>query len=368
MKRLIVALILQFAPASATMAAGLIEDSITLPARFEGTFGSYTANLDALVIRPNDSTPHPLAVINHGTPVSSIERRQVLPKGFRAQAQEFARRGWIAITFTRRGFGNSEGAYAENSSVSCDSRDYEPVGRASADDIREVIRLMREKPYVDGSKIISVGRSAGGFATVALTANPPPGLVAAISFAGGHGSSGTNHVCNEIALIDAFATFGKTSRVPMLWVYADNDHYFSPALAQRMVTAFTEAGGNAEFIAAPPFGTDGHGLFSRAGTAIWSHYVDAFLEKQNLKLVDQPLPIEDHVRYPTGLSDRGKAAFLDFLDAAGHKAFVISADEHFGWSNRRETAEDAVEKALEICKNNTDRSCSAVMIDDQAMP
>lgn len=291
MTRFVFALLALLFLAPSTMAAGLVEESLTLPASFPGLFGTSTDNLDALVVRPDDDRRHPLAVINHGTPRTAAQRSSVSPRGMLAQAREFARRGWVAVTFTRRGYGSSEGSYAETSG-NCISARYEPAGRASAEDVREVIRLMTEKPYVDGSKIISVGRSAGGFATVALTAEPPPGLVAAISFAGGRGSVHPDDVCNAEGLVEAFATFGETSRIPMLWVYAENDHYFGPALAKRLYQAFTAAGGKAEFIAAPAFGADGHGLFSEAGVPLWTPYVDAFLEEQHLKLVDQPLSTE----------------------------------------------------------------------------
>ena len=79
--------------------------------------------------------------------------------------------------------------------------------------------------------VIAAGVSTGGFATVALTAQAPPGLVAAISFAGGRGSNADFAICNPADLFDAFRDFGKHSRTPMLWVYAENDRYFWPALA-----------------------------------------------------------------------------------------------------------------------------------------
>jgi dienelactone hydrolase len=292
--------VLSLAPSA--LAAGLVEESIMLPASFPWLLGTSILNLDALVVRPGDDQRHPLAVINHGSPRDPADRQHMSPRDFRAQAREFARRGWVAVAFTRRGYGASEGRYSESAGP-CDSANVEPVGRTSAEDVREVIRLMKEKPYVDGTKVISIGRSAGGFATVALTADPPPGLLAGINFAGGRGSLRPDEVCNAPGLVAAFASFGRTSRIPMLWVYAENDHFFSPALAKLFFEAFTAAGGEAEFIAAPAFGADGHGLFSRRGASIWTGYVDAFLEKRGLKLVDEPLPIDDDVAYPSGLGE-----------------------------------------------------------------
>ena len=65
--------------------------------------------------------------------------------------------------------------------------------------------ICRSRPDIDATRIISVGQSAGGFATVALTADPPAGLVAAISFAGGRGSPRDGEVCADERLVAAFA-------------------------------------------------------------------------------------------------------------------------------------------------------------------
>jgi hypothetical protein len=70
----------------------------------------------------------------------------------------------------------------------------------------------------------------------------------------------------------------------MLWVYAQNDHFFSPRIAAEFYKAFTAAGGTARFVCASPFGTDGHHLFSQAGILVWTAMVDAFLQSENLVL------------------------------------------------------------------------------------
>src|SRR5579862_5305847 len=75
------------------------------------------------------------------------------------------------------------------------------------------------RPEVDGSRMIGIGISSGGMAMLGLAADPPPGLKAAISFAGGRGSDAPDHVCNPDVLIKTVGDFGMRSRVPMLWVY-----------------------------------------------------------------------------------------------------------------------------------------------------
>jgi len=265
----------------------LVMERITLPAQFENWDGSrYMVNLDALIVRPDDNQAHPLAVISHG--YESINHGSMSLDEFQGRASEFARRGWVAVVFTRRGYGGSGGRFVEK------VRDWSRpalvrAGQIPAEDIREAVRLMAQKTYVDASKVIAIGISGGGYATIALAANPPPGLVAAINFAGGEGTDDPAFVdrSNE-NLVKAAATFGKTARVPMLWIYAENDHIVSQAMGKQMFSAFTKAGGNAEFIAAPSFTTyknEGHFLF-RYGISVWAPYVDAFLEKQGLKLQD----------------------------------------------------------------------------------
>jgi len=268
---------------------GLVEEEIMLPAEFKNADGStYIANLDALVIRPDDDQRHPLAVVNHGTDGRFI--KSTFPYKMRDQALEFARKGWVAVSFTRRGFGRSDGGYREGSRGICTAAAFERAGRTAAADLREVIRLMVDKPYVDASKVISIGQSSGGYATIALTSNPPPGLVAAVNFAGGTGpviggsgpvSAGTTP-CSIPELTKSVAYFGKTSRIPMLWVYSANDSHINPDATKQLQIAFTESGGNLELVIAPAFKTDGHHLFSLGGASLWSRYIDDFLEKHGV--------------------------------------------------------------------------------------
>ena len=348
------------------MAAGLIEEDASLPVSFGGRQGR-TLSLEALIVRPDDGGRHPLAVISHGSPRNAEDRAGMHARGQLAKAREFARRGWVTVVVMRRGYGLSEGDYAE-SSGRCDSPDYVAAGRTSAEDIRQTIAVMAGKPYVDGSKVISIGQSAGGLATVALTADPPPGLVAAISFAGGRGSSKPDTVCAPERLIAAFATFGKTARLPMLWVYSDNDHYFGPRLARKLHEAFTGAGGQARFIAAPDFGDDGHMLFSSKGIPLWTPYVEDFLASVHLTQFAHPLPARDlsAIAYPHGLSEKGRAAFRDYLDGVPHKAFAMSKDGAFGWRSNRRSGDEAVEQSLEFCAKYAKRPCYTVSVDNEA--
>nr|WP_249136706.1 CocE/NonD family hydrolase [Bradyrhizobium tropiciagri] len=275
-----------------TLAAGHAEgirlEPLKIPVPNGGGAGPSVALLDAIVLRPDDGKPHPLVLLNHGSPRSASDRPSMSPYGMWAQAAEFARRGWVAVAFLRRGYGASQGGWAE-AYGSCSDPDYAKAGRAGASDLVAAAKFMTGQAYVGKGKWISVGRSAGGFATVALTSAAPPGLAAAIVFAPGRGSSGPDTVCGEAKLVDAFAQFGKSSRVPLLWVSADNDHFFGPKLVTRLSDAFAGSGGKLSLVRTGAFGSDGHMLFNESGTAIWAPIVDRFLADNKLVLRDRLL-------------------------------------------------------------------------------
>jgi dienelactone hydrolase len=332
------------------------------------THGSGKKGLEAVMVRPNDSTPHPLALITHGTPRDSQERPQMTPLRWIPQAREFARRGWTAVIVMRRGFGDSGGGYAEEGRACSQSPNYTGATKEAVKDLREATAYLDTRPEVDPSKMIGVGISTGGLAMVGLAADPPKGLVAAINFAGGRGSKAPDQVCNPEALVETFADFGKHAKVPMLWVYAANDHFFSPQLAQAFYRAYTQSGGKAQFIAAGPFGEDGHGLFSLRGIPTWTPMVDDFLKSQNLvlqaTLLQIPLP---DIKPPDYLSNEARDEFHRYLLSAPHKALAASSAGGFGINVGQRTPEEAEKHALENCKKSVVKndSCVTVMIDDE---
>jgi dienelactone hydrolase len=331
---------------------------------FRIPFASGSGSYEALLVRPDEPGQYPLALINHGSPRSAADRPNMTPLSMLPEAIEFARRGWAAVVVMRRGYGGSDGGWAE-SFGSCNGADYLSAAKAAAYDLKTAADYLVKQRDIDGSRIISVGVSAGGFATVALTADPPPGLVAAISFAGGRGSPASNQDCRSDRLVEAFRTMGKTSRVPMLWVYAENDHFFGPRLAQQLRQAFTGSGGNVEFIRAPAFKDEGHYLFSQGGISIWSGYVDNFLKEHNLVLRTAmlPLPAPPDLRAPSALGKKGVAAFQSYLGSGPHKAFAVAHDGSFGWTSGERTSETARDDALKYCQQHS-KSCEVKFIDN----
>jgi dienelactone hydrolase len=259
---------------------GLATESVRVPVAVPANGLTETLELAGYLARPDGPGPFPIVLLTHGSPRDGSERARMRAESAGRQARDFAERGWAALSVLRRGFGTSGGSFAENAGR-CGDRHYADAGRAAAADLRQAAKWLAAQPWADAGRLLVVGVSTGGFAATALAADPPPGLVGVVSFAGGRGSRGPNDVCQPDRLIDAFAQYGRTARVPALWIYAENDLYFGPELARAMDAAYRAGGAPTDFRMLPPFGDDGHRLYGRARETWWP-LVDAFLNRHGL--------------------------------------------------------------------------------------
>jgi dienelactone hydrolase len=232
------------------------------------------------VCRPPGEARGPLVVINHGSPPDPAQRPRWATPTCGPIAEWFTRRGYVVARPLRRGYGATGGAWAEGYGR-CASADFIAGGLASAADLAAVVRYMRTLPFVAHDRLLMVGVSAGGWASLAYASRYPDGLVAAVNFAGGRGGhrdNVPNRNCSPDRLVADAGTLGAAVRVPTLWIYAANDSFFDPALVRRMHGAFVAGGGRAQLVQPPPFGRDGHELFSDAGLPIWGPIVGGFLD------------------------------------------------------------------------------------------
>lgn len=351
---LIASLVVAGAPARA---AEFYTEDLRIPMAEAGPQG-----LEAFLVRPAGTKRYPLALLSHGSPRSFDDRATMSAHKYYGIALEYARRGFAALIVMRRGYGTSPGGRVD-SVGGCANAAYMPAAAIAVADLRAAIDAMGRRTDVTTSGMIAAGHSAGGLAIVALTAQAPPGLVAAISFAGGRGSRDDDDVCNEGGLVQAFATFGKTSRVPMLWVYATNDLFFGPDLARRLYDGFRGNGGNVKFVAAAPYGDDGHYLYSVVGRPQWTPYVDAFLRERGLghDVLSPPDPLPP----PSQLNEAARAEFARYLaSTVPHKAFAVSPKGGYGWRSGRATVDDAQRDSLAACMKWSP-TCTLYAVDDR---
>ncbi|MBR0827566.1 dienelactone hydrolase family protein [Bradyrhizobium manausense] len=242
------------------------------------------------VVRPVGDGPFPLVIMNHGVALNPTDRSFFPLVEFRDAAKWFASRGYFVVAPLGTGYGASaldipeRGLYGPFFSKvgKCTNPNFHDAGRAVAQVDLWVIDFLAAEKRIVPNDVIVVGQSAGGWAAIALSSLNPPPVKAIIIFAAGRGGrvgGKPNNNCAPDKLVEATADFGRTSRVPMLWIYIGNDTFFGPALSQRMHAAFTASGGKAEYHLMPPFGNEGHFFIgSPDAVPIWSPLVTKFLD------------------------------------------------------------------------------------------
>jgi dienelactone hydrolase len=317
----------------------MVREAVWVPFRASG--GS-ALRLEARLIRPATAGRYPLVLISHGSPRNKADAKTKTIDWADWIANDFARRGWIAATVLRRGYGHSEGAISEGYG-SCRQPHYAAAGLASAQDLLQTVSYLQSRPDVDPERVLLLGVSAGGFASIAAASLHPAGLVGVVNFAGGRGSVSADNVCNPDDLIAAYAAYGRTVRMPSLWIYARNDLFFGPELAQRMFAAFRVSGAPGEMIIAPPHKRDGHSLiFSQP---MWRDAVYDFLKRNELPSTAPSLP-------PPRGGNALEQAFANYLATPDYeKAFVIGSNGAYGWAAGYPTPEQALNAAYRHCKN-----------------
>lgn len=334
--------------ADATLLPGLVRERIGLQISLPD---GARPTLEALVIRPDRPGRWPLVLMTPGTPRghgNGVADRA--PELLLTAAVAFAQRGYASVIVLRRGFGRSEGPYAEGLG-SCRNEDYPGAGKASADDLLGALESLRAQPWVDAQHVILLGKSTGGFAALAAAARNPQGVVGVLDFAGGRGSSRPDYVCEADELVAAVAQYGVSAKVPSQWVWSENDHYFSPALAHQMLSAYTSHGAPAQLVVLPPFRDDGHELLYDAPEQAWWPTVEPFLKSLNLPTaVVINLPPPAALTTPAGLN-QGCQNLFDAYGASRNegKAFVTAEGGHCTLTLIERSPQDAAQHALERC-------------------
>jgi dienelactone hydrolase len=262
-------------PAQRT-AAGELAERVLIPLPNLGI------SMHTRIVRPAGAGPFPLVLINHAS-TESAERRALLPEpSYAALTEWFVKRGYLVAMPLRPGHGRTGGPYLEDQG-GCDDADYARAGRGGATSIEAALAAMFARNDVRKTGALVVGHSAGGWGALALASHNPRGVAAIIDFAGGRGGRSFDHANNNCAperLIESAREFGTTARVPTLWIYADNDSYFSPQLAHRMAEAWRAGGGRVDLAIVPAFGLEGHRLAEADnGPAVWAPVVAQFLTR-----------------------------------------------------------------------------------------
>jgi dienelactone hydrolase len=232
--------------------------------------GSRPILLEATFYAAAGANPAPLAIVNHG---SDVGRDLLRSFSYSTVAHWLRDKGFAVLVLMRRGRGKSEGVYGEGDY----GRDHEGtitdcskgIGEG-IEDLESAIAYGRGLPGIRPGPVLLVGQSRGGFLSVYYAGLKPAEVLGVVSFAGGW-------VPIEPLVAPYFTRAGRGtgSKVPELWLYADNDNQYNEALIRDSYQAFETAGGRARFELLHGVPGDGHLL--RFYPDRWRQIADQFL-------------------------------------------------------------------------------------------
>jgi dienelactone hydrolase len=246
-------------------------------------------DLPVSIFRETSRPRAPFLVLGHGRAATAEERAAMGRARYTPNSQYFVSLGFVVLVPTRIGYGIAGGPDLEDAGA-CAHKAYEPGFAAAAQQTRAVIDHARRLPYVERDGGLVVGQSFGGTTAITMAATDPGALRAAVNFAGGGGGRPQTHPaqpCRPDLLRAMFQDYGRTARLPTLWLYAANDRYFGPRFPREWFDAFVAAGGQGRFIALPAHGDDGHPSFTRNPDA-WRPAFEAFLREVGYAIPQLP--------------------------------------------------------------------------------
>jgi tetratricopeptide (TPR) repeat protein/dienelactone hydrolase len=319
-----------------------------------------TVRLEAVIVKRADAKGRlPVAFMNHGRPhFSQTLTHSLTTMDPGVEMADIARRGWLVVAIHRRGYGLSDGPLQSDSPCSPDA--FMSWMNSDADDIQASIELIAKRPDADTTRMITMGISAGGGTSVALGARNIPGLAAAINIAGGESFPGCAALNQSIPA--DFRALGSRSRIPNLWIFAENDRNHPPDQVEIMRKAFSDAGADLKLAMLPAMGSDGHAaMASSAGRTKWLVEVDTFLRDHDLPT--WPLSNVDEVLRKLKWPASSRAYVQGYLAAPAEKALAYTPGTQNASYNEAITLDAASNLAMTGCQQKG-RRCVIAMLND----
>lgn len=210
--------------------------------------------LETVIFRPPGRGPFPLAVFNHGSTGRSPTLELARQTWASIEVADFLnKRGWLVAFPQRRGRGKSDGLYDEGVyrtskfstqfSYRCNTDVLSGADRALTD-IDAAIAVLRHRQDVAPGPVLIGGHSRGGVLSVAYAGMHPEHILGVINFVGGWLSE--RCFAAEFVNQTLFARGVRYDR-PTIWLYGQNDHFYSIADSKKNFAAFEKAGGQGKF-------------------------------------------------------------------------------------------------------------------------
>lgn len=276
---LLVALLLLLVPEARAQVSPPVAETIAIPLIEKRLLGApRELSLEAFLYRPASTGPLPVLVFNHGsTGAGRVSPSDTQNYRYPEVARFFVERGWAVLIPMRRGRGGSGGEYLER--YDCDRAILTAGVERAVEDLDAVLAFVAAQPWADSTRLLLGGMSRGGLLAVVYPSRRAVAARGVVSFAGGW----TVERCDGRTRFneETFREAGRTARLPMLWMYSENDRNYGPASVRAYHQGFVRAGGTATLEMFPPIGRDGHILLPGEVRA-WGTAVSEFLTRLGL--------------------------------------------------------------------------------------
>jgi dienelactone hydrolase len=239
-------------------------------------------SLEVVMFKPKGSGPFPALMFNHGSTgrgnnPSLFTKTETSSPIYRF----FNERGWMVAFPQRRGRGKSDGIYDEGFQLdrsrgySCDPYRSLLGLEHAMQDLDEAVEYLKGRTDVDSKRMLIGGQSRGGILSIVYAGTRPDIFKGAINFVGGWMSDGCE---NPGAINTVSFKRGAGFQRPTLWLYGENDVFYSMGHSRTNFNTFIAAGGKGSFYSYS-LGSDknGHGLINRPD--LWREKVESFVEQ-----------------------------------------------------------------------------------------
>ncbi len=271
----------------APAATGIVvpQRSVTeVPVTLRGAFGMPVRRaMVVTMVAPRGVRHAPFLIILHGRPASRDGRIRMGRVEFPGNADWFASLGYVVLVPTRVGYGVTGGPDLEFTGP-CFYKDYAQGMRPVVQETRQLLRVAAALAQVDPTRGLIVGDSFGGIAAIAVAAAKLPGVRGVVNFSGGDGGDLRRHIdhpCRGDQMAATLAGYGRTDRIPSLWLYSANDRYWGVREPRVWFGAFRSTGGAGRFVELPADKNNGHFIFNRNPQA-WHGVFRAFASSLGL--------------------------------------------------------------------------------------